>query len=321
MDYAIETFDLTKVYRSGGRMIRALDDLELRIRRGSVFGLLGHNGAGKTTLISILMGLATPTSGTAKVLGLDVVKQSLKIRRAVGFMPEGIGFYNQLTAEQNLEYVAALNGILSDTRQPLIEKALSTVGIMPAKDRKVEGYSKGMKQRLAIAQALMKGADLLIFDEPTAGVDPEGTRSFKNLVSQLNREEGKTLLFSTHLLSEIGPICTDIAILHKGKIIVQGEVSEIINSTMKEYGYRIELELDRDQSAVAPRLERIDGVREVKSANRSLIISSESDIRLALVAESEKCGARVLSLRRIEPSLEDLFMQHYSSEEGANLVD
>jgi len=312
----VETAELTKTYRSHGITITALDHGKFQIRKGSVFGLLGHNGAGKTTLIMILMGLTLPTSGTAKVLGHDVVKESLKIRRKVGFMPEGIGFYDHLTAQQHLDYVAALNNIPQGERKGVIDEALSTTGLSEFKDRKVGVFSRGMSQRLAIAQTLLKDGELLIFDEPTAGVDPEGAREFKNLVGQLNKE-GKTILISTHLLSEIGPICSDIVIIREGRIVVQGGVSEIVERTMKEEGYWIEAKFNKDAASLAPILGKLEGVSSMEVKGETVILKADTDIRSAITREATKGKVDVLSLRRLEPSLEDLFMRFYGREEEA----
>ncbi|MEM3103881.1 MAG: ABC transporter ATP-binding protein, partial [Candidatus Bathyarchaeia archaeon] len=196
MSYAIETHDLTKIYKSEGKTVVAVDHLNLKVERGLVFGLLGPNGAGKTTLIMMLTGLTLPTSGSGKVLGYDIVKESLQIRRKVGLLPDPFGFYDHLTAEQNLEYIAALNDMPKAERRKRIEEVLTTVGLYEVKDRKVGGFSRGMKQRLGIAQALIKDPELLIFDEPTAGLDPEGARAFREQVAKLSKE-GKTIMLST----------------------------------------------------------------------------------------------------------------------------
>ncbi|MEM3607546.1 MAG: ABC transporter ATP-binding protein [Candidatus Bathyarchaeia archaeon] len=317
MDYAVETYDLGKTYRTHEGAVVALDRENLRVRRGAVFGLLGPNGAGKTTLIMMLMGLTLPTNGTAKVLGYDIIKESLKIRRKVGFAPDGMGFYDHLTAWQNLDYIAALNDIPRDERRRLIDEALATTGLSEFKDRKAGGFSKGMRQRLAIAQALLKDGDLLIFDEPTAGVDPEGTREFKALVTRLNREKGKTILIATHMLPEIGPVCSHIAIIRRGKIIVQSAISEMVEEMMREEGYLIEVELGDGNAAssLAPILGEIRDVKGVDVNGRIIHLRAGSDIRPLIAREVAERGVDLLSLRRLEPSLEDLFMKFYNRGE------
>jgi len=316
MEYVIETDDLTKVYGSGKEVVTAVDHENLRVKEGSIFGILGPNGAGKTTLVMMLTGLILPTSGTAKVLGHDIVRESLQIRKNVGLLPEGFGFYDHLTAKQNLSYIAALNDIPKEERDKRVDEILKAVGLDESKDRKVGGFSRGMKQRLAIAQTLIKDPELLIFDEPTAGVDPEGAKAFKDLVSKLNKEQGKTIVICTHLLFEVGPLCTDVAIMNRGRFVVQGNVGEIVERIMAEEGYRIEVEARGDIGALAEELKRLSGVTGVEVKGRNISINATSDVRAEIIRSSATKGVEILSIRRLEPSLEDLFMKYYQKEIG-----
>ncbi|MFQ6081285.1 MAG: ATP-binding cassette domain-containing protein [Candidatus Bathyarchaeia archaeon] len=317
MEYVIETNDLTKVYGSGKEAVTAVDHENLRVKKGSIFGILGPNGAGKTTFVMMLNGLILPTSGTAKVLGYDIVRESLQIRKNVGLLPEGFGFYDHLTAKQNLNYIAALNDIPKEERDERVDEILKAVGLDEFKDRKVGGFSRGMKQRLAIAQTLIKDPELLIFDEPTAGVDPEGAKAFKDLVSKLNKEQGKTIVICTHLLFEVGPLCTDVAIMNRGKFVIQGNVEEIVERMMAEEGYRIEVEARGDIGALAEELKRLSEITGVEVKGRNISINATSDVRAEINRRAAKIkGLEVLSIRRLEPSLEDLFMKYYQREIG-----
>jgi len=313
LDYVIEANDLTKVYKSEGKTVLAVDHLNLTIERGSVFGLLGPNGAGKTTFIMMLTGLTLPTSGTAKVLGYDIVKESLQIRRKVGLLPEGFGFYDHLTAQQNLKYVAALNDIPKNEREKRVDEALTTVGLHEVKDRKFGGFSRGMRQRLAIAQVLIKNPELLIFDEPTVGVDPEGARAFRDLVLRLNREE-KTVMLSTHLLFEVGPLCTSVTVMNRGRSVVQGKVKDLVEKLMAEEGYRIRVEGRGNLGAFADGLMELRGVKEVKLEGGIISLNATSDVRIEVGKLASTYGVEVSALRLLEPSLEDLFMKYYKSE-------
>ncbi|MEM2415537.1 MAG: ABC transporter ATP-binding protein, partial [Thermoproteota archaeon] len=221
MDLAIEVENLVKVYGKGGSGIKALDGISMKIPKASTYGLFGPNGSGKTTLISILVGLLLPTSGSAKVLGFDVVKESVEIRRRVGLLPEGFGFYDHMTALENLVFLATLDKIPPDQRKKRALETLEMVGLKDRANDKVSTFSRGMRQRLGIAQALLKDPELLIFDEPTVGIDPEGAAEFRNLVKSMNKE-GKTILMSTHLLYEVGMVCTHAAVIRRGKLLVQG---------------------------------------------------------------------------------------------------
>lgn len=313
MEYAIEVFDLTKVYRSEGKEIRAVDNLNLNVEKGSIFGLLGPNGAGKTTLIMMLTGLTLPTSGSGKVLGHDIVKESLQIRKKVGLLPEGFGFYDHLTAEENLNYVAALNDIPKDERKKRIEDALASVGLLEVKDRKFGGYSRGMRQKLGIAQALLKNPELLILDEPTAGVDPEGARAIRELVLKLNRE-GKTIMLSTHLLFEVGPICDSIAIINCGRLVLQGKVRDLLEKLMAEEGYRIKIEGSGEVGAFAEALSSLDGVKSVRLEGKAVHVLAVKDVRADIGKLSSKYNIEIITLELQQPSLEDLFIKYYRRE-------
>jgi ABC-2 type transport system ATP-binding protein len=313
LEYAIEVFDLTKVYRSEGKEIRAVDNLNLNVEKGSIFGLLGPNGAGKTTLIMMLTGLTLPTSGSGKVLGHDIIKESLQIRKKVGLLPEGFGFYDHLTAEENLNYVAALNDIPKDERKKRIEDALASVGLLEVKDRKFGGYSRGMRQKLGIAQALLKNPELLILDEPTAGVDPEGARAIRELVLKLNRE-GKTIMLSTHLLFEVGPICDSIAIINCGRLVLQGRVRDLLEKLMAEEGYRIKIEGSGEVGAFAEALSSLDGVKSVRLEGKAVHVLAVKDVRADIGKLSSKYNIEIITLELQQPSLEDLFIKYYRRE-------
>ena len=309
MEYVIETNELTKIYGSGREAVTAVDHVNLQIERGIISGILGPNGAGKTTLIMMLTGLVLPSSGSAKVFGYDIIKDSMKIRRKVGLLPEGFGFYDHLTARQNLNYIAALNDIPKSERDKRVNEALKAVALEEFADRKVNAFSRGMTQRLGIAQTLIKDPELLILDEPTAGVDPEGARVFKDLIYKLN-EQGKTILICTHLLHEVGPLCNHVAIMHRGKFVVQGRVGEIVKRVMDEEGYRIEVEVKREARTLAMEISKLNGIIEVKERNDNMLsIKASKDVRADIIKVASTRGVEILSIRRMEPSLEDIFMR------------
>ena len=312
MEYVIETDELTKIYGSGREAVTAVDQVNLRIERGTIYGILGPNGAGKTTLTMMLTGLILPSSGSAKVFGYDILKDSLLIRRKVGLLPEGFGFYDHLTAKQNLNYIATLNDIAKAEQDKPVDEALKAVALEEFVDRKVGAFSRGMKQRLGIAQTLIKDPELLILDEPTAGVDPEGAKVFKELVTRLNDEQGKTVLICTHLLREVGPLCTDVAIINRGKFVVQGKIGEIVERMISEEGYRIEVEVKGDAEAFAKELKSSLGVIELAMRDRNISIRATSDVRANIIKIASKKGVEVLSIRRLEPSLEEIFMKALS---------
>ncbi|MEM2922527.1 MAG: ABC transporter ATP-binding protein [Candidatus Bathyarchaeia archaeon] len=314
MTYAVESRGLTKVYRSEGERVMAVDNLTMTVDKGSVFGLLGPNGAGKTTFISMLVGLTLPTSGSASVLGHDIVRESIAIRKVVGLLPEGFGFYDHLTARQNLMYIAMLNDIPKGKMEECVTKVLEKVELKEVADRKVGVFSRGMKQRLAVAQALIKDPELLIFDEPTAGLDPEGAWTFRETVLTLNKEEGKTVILSTHLLFEVGPLCDSIAVINKGRLVVQGRVKELIERMMVEQGYRIVVKGMGDLDAFCKPLRALEGVKDVKLQDGKITVEASSDVRASISRLAPSYGVELLVLDMLEPSLEDLFMNYYKRE-------
>jgi ABC-2 type transport system ATP-binding protein len=312
MENVVETSELTKIYGSGREAVTAVDHVNLQIEKGTISGILGPNGAGKTTLIMMLTGLVIPSSGSATVFGHDILKDSVEIRREVGLLPEGFGFYGGLTAKQNLEYIAELNDIPGPERSERVDQALRAVALDEFQDRKAGAYSRGMTQRLGIAQALIKDPELLILDEPTAGVDPAGARVFKDLVSMLSNERGKTIIMCTHLLHEVGPLCTHVAIMNRGKFGTRGRVDEIVKRMLEEEGYRIMVEVEGDVNAFAEELRGLAGIIDLEVKDGNVSIRAATDVRARISKLAATIGVEILSIRRSEPSLEDIFMKEVS---------
>ncbi len=219
----IETEELTKVYNSEV----AVDHLTFQVREGEVFGFLGPNGAGKTTTLLMLLGLTEPTSGKARVLGVDPVRDPIKVKGMIGYMPENMGFYRDLDAIQTLRFVAELNGFPKDIAEERIEKALKTVGLFEDSKKKVGAYSKGMRQRLGIAELLIKEPKVAFLDEPTLGLDPDGTNRMMELIERLSREGRMTVILTSHLLHLVQRICHRVGIMIKGKMVAQGPMEQL----------------------------------------------------------------------------------------------
>jgi ABC-2 type transport system ATP-binding protein len=219
----VETDGLTKTY---GPII-AVDHLSLRVAPGEIYGLLGPNGAGKTTTILMLLGLTEPTEGSARVLGLDPTRQALAIKRRVGYLPDAVGFYGRLTGRENLRYTAELNGLPADEVEPVIDALLAQVGLADAADRPAGGYSRGMLQRLGIADALVKDPSILILDEPTTAIDPAGVVEMLGLIRRLVDERGMGVLVSSHLLAQVERLCTRVGIFWRGRLLAEGTTGEL----------------------------------------------------------------------------------------------
>lgn len=224
---AIAVSDLSKTYRTGllnRSAVRALDGVSLEVPQGTIFGLLGPNGAGKTTLVKILLGLVHPSAGTAYLFGAPA--QQAEARRRIGFLPENHQFPSFLTAAQTLHLYGRLADVPTSDRGRRVPQLLDRVGLEERGDTKVKTFSKGMLQRLGLAQALLNDPDLLFLDEPTSGVDPVGRRAIRDLVLEL-RDDGKTVFLNSHLLSEVEKVCSTIAILRDGTVVRQGSIDEL----------------------------------------------------------------------------------------------
>jgi ABC-2 type transport system ATP-binding protein len=219
----IEAEELTKRYGSQA----AVNHLNLQIREGEVFGFLGPNGAGKTTTLLMLLGLTEPTSGKVRVLGADPAREPLRVKEKVGYLPENVGFYEDMDAMQNLCYVARLNRISGKISKKKAEEALRLVGLDEDSRKKVGAYSKGMRQRLGIAEVLIKDPRLLFLDEPTIGLDPDGTNRMLDLIRSLSRERDITVFLSSHLLDQVQRICDRVGIMINGNLVAVGPIEEL----------------------------------------------------------------------------------------------
>ena len=219
----IETSGLTKAY---GTQL-AVDQLSFSVHEGEIFGFLGPNGAGKTTTILILLGLTEPTKGTAAVCGFNPTREAINVKRLVGYLPEHVGFYEDMTAIENLRYVARLNRIPEKVASGKIEEVLKTVGLSEDSDKDVGAYSRGMQQRLGIAEVLIKEPRLVILDEPTLGLDPDASNRMIELIQQLSRDKGMTVLFASHQLHQVQEISDRIGIMIRGKMVALGPIQQL----------------------------------------------------------------------------------------------
>jgi ABC-2 type transport system ATP-binding protein len=219
----VEASSLTKRY---GAFV-AVDDLSFRVMPGEIYGLLGPNGAGKTTTILMLLGLSEPTDGTARVLGLDPAREPLEVKRHVGYLPDAVGFYGRLSGRENLEYTARLNGLEPQAAAARIDELLEWVSLTDAAGKPADTYSRGMLQRLGVADALVKAPAVLILDEPTASIDPAGVEELLTLIRRLAHENGLAVLLSSHLLAQVQQLCDRVGIFSRGRLIAEGSVGEL----------------------------------------------------------------------------------------------
>ncbi|MBN2061201.1 MAG: ABC transporter ATP-binding protein [Deltaproteobacteria bacterium] len=219
----IETFDLTKNYPNQ----TAVNNLSFSVKEGEIFGFLGPNGAGKTTTLLMLLGLSQPSNGYARVCGIDPVRNARQVKTLVGYLPENVGFYEDMDAIQSLEYIAELNGTGESRSMGKISEVLDMVGLSEDKNKKVGKYSRGMKQRLGIAEVLLKDPKVMFLDEPTLGLDPDGALKLIDLIQSLNRERNISVLLSSHHLQQVQKISHRVGIMIRGKMVAEGPIESL----------------------------------------------------------------------------------------------
>lgn len=300
---AVETINLTKDFHVGfwrKRPRRAVDGMSLSVEAGEIFGLLGPNGAGKSTTIKILFRLLFPTSGTARIFGSELDRTEMHAR--IGYLPENPYFYDQLTAEEFLNYVGALFGIAAAERRKRSRELLERVGLSESRDVALRKFSKGMVQRLGIAQAIINDPELVFLDEPMSGLDPIGRRETRDLILQL-KKEGKTIFFSTHILSDAETLCDRVAILHRGRLLGCGDLKAILNMQTAS----TDIVLEGWTPEVMGQLER-QGYSMVRTGDRLRIeASTEADVS-AILEAALRSGTKIISLNPVKSSLEDYFL-------------
>src|SRR5216684_2513228 len=307
---ALATDDLTKDYAVGfwrPRPYRALDRLTLHIEPGEVFGFLGPNGAGKTTTLKLLMGLVFPTSGRAELLGRPVGDVSAK--RRIGYLPEQPYFYDYLTAEELLGYFAGLFGYSGAERRSRVSRLLDEVGIGAERRLPLRKFSKGMLQRVGIAQALINDPELVIFDEPMSGLDPLGRRDVRALILRL-RDRGCTVFFSSHVLSDAEALCSRVAILAKGRLVATGRLSEML--AFEARGWEL-IVAGASEPLIAALGSRVQRVARLGPDRYQLELPMEPAPERVL-AEITAAGARLVSLNPLRATLEDVFVEHVSMQ-------
>jgi len=296
---AIETENLSKEYPYGFLNLKkrmSLENLNLRVESGEVFGFLGPNGAGKSTTIKLLMRLIFPTSGRARILGKSI--EDVSTHQVVGYLPEQPYFYDYLTAAELLDYFARFHRLTASDRRERIEKMLKKVGLETAKRIQLRKYSKGMLQRVGMAQAILHQPEVVVLDEPMSGLDPLGRREVRDIILELKRE-GRTVLFSTHILSDAEMLCDRVGVIVGGKLRGVGTPGEMVG--MRTQGMEILFEVE----GAAKKFALMD--RATRTGERYRVEVSEGELYGAL-NELNSVGARILSVAQIKPTLEDFFM-------------
>ena len=303
---AIETKDLTKNYDG----VTVVDHLSLHVRENEVFGLLGPNGAGKTTTILMLLGLTEPASGIARVFGFNPTREPLNVKRIVGYLPEEVGFYENLTARENLKFIAELNSISRVETDRRIQEVLEMVGLADERDMVVGKFSRGMRQRLGIADVLIKKPKLVILDEPTSGLDPKGINQLLDIIDNLPRM-GTTVLLSSHQLYQVQRVCQSIGILSKGKLVIEGSIDKLGREALAGGSYIIEVETAEPSAELVDVLKKIQGVVKVESKDNVLSVSTDSDLRSEIAKAVVQSDVPLVQIKDHEFSLDDIYMKYF----------
>lgn len=307
MSAVVETHNLTKRYREK----LAVNALNLTIEEGEVFGFLGPNGAGKTTTILMLLGLTDPTSGNVSVCGFNPTQQSLEVKKRVGYLPEHPGFYDDLSARENLLYMARLNRIPEDDARRRTSQVLEQVQLTDDSRRLVKEYSRGMKQRLGIAEVLVKNPSAIILDEPTLGIDPDGAIRILELIKNLNRDHGLTVMLSSHQLQQVQQICNRVGIIVKGKMIVHGEMDELSKAILKGRNWSFLLDVSGNTEGLDRDLQNLQGVDEIEKRDHGWFLRCTADVRGEVLGVVNRRKLNLLQLRSEDPTLEEIYLKYF----------
>ncbi len=309
-DLVIDARGLVKHY---GETV-AVNGIDLAIKKGEIFGLLGPNGAGKTTVILMLLGLTDRTGGSVLVAGHDPARQPLAVKRHVGYMPDAVGFYDNLTARENLTYIAKLAGIPRGQAKRRIGDALGRVRLGDVADRRVATFSRGMRQRLGLAEIWLKEAEVAILDEPTSGLDPQSTFELLEMIHHL-KAEGIAVLLSSHLLERVQVVCDRVALFNKGRIALQGTVQELAKAVL---GGGSVIEIEAVGEGMATALGRVAGVTKVdQEATHRYRVSATRDASADLAVAVMAAQGRLIRLAVEEPSLDAIYTRYFEEHSRA----
>lgn len=324
-DTIIELVDLTKMYES----FTAVDHLNLTIRKGEIFGLLGPNGAGKSTTILMMLGLTDPTFGSVRVCGINSTSNPVEVKRRVGYLPEDVGFYDNRSGFENLMYTARLNSIPDKVAAQRAEQLLIKVGLADALKKKTGKYSRGMRQRLGLADVLIKNPEVIILDEPTSGVDPKGVREFLELIVELSKDEGLTVLFASHNLHQVQQVCDRVGIFVNGRLLGEGNIHTLAQQLFKNHPYVVEATLAQNASGTSDGkasnytvewmkhvLQPIEGIKTITLNNDVFQIESSRDATADIARAIVESGVTMNYLNKKEYGLDEIYYQYFEGGEN-----
>jgi ABC-2 type transport system ATP-binding protein len=311
--------ELTGLTRRYGQFT-AVDNLNLNIKKGEIFGLLGPNGAGKSTTILMILGLTEPDEGRVTVCGLDPTASPVEVKRRVGYLPEEVGFYDDLTGLENLVYTACLNGMTRTAAREKATRLLERVGLAEHLNKKTGKYSRGMRQRLGLADVLIKEPEVIILDEPTLGIDPAGVREFLELIAALSHEQKITVLFSSHHLHQVQQVCDRVGLFVGGRLLAVGDIQDLASQLFGEDPYTVEVGISstgrtepetEKKDEVIKTLRHLDGVKSVREENGRLLAACSADLTDDIVHAVLNSGVRLVSLNMKSYGLDDIYYHYF----------
>lgn len=306
----IKTEGLTKKYGD----FTAVDNLNLEIYEGEIFGLLGPNGAGKTTTILMLLGMTEPTEGIAHINGCNTTKEAIQVKKTVGYLPDHVGFYDDMTGRENLRFTGRLNGLGSKDIEERIDNLLERVKLSEAGSKKVGTYSRGMRQRLGIADTLMKDPRVVILDEPTLGLDPEGINDMLGFITELARKDKRTVLISSHLLHQVQKICDRVGIFVKGRLLAIGSIDTLGEKVFSDKPLTLELNVSPVDDNLIALIRSIKEVEDVRMEEGKIFVESKEDIRKRLVKAVSDNDYELLFLKQSGRDLDDIYSQYFTGK-------
>lgn len=314
----IEINGLTKYYGS----LKAVDNLHLAIGKGEIFGLLGPNGAGKSTTILMLLGLTEPSAGEARICGLNAARNPIPVKRKVGYMPDNVGFYNELTALENLTYIGRLNGIPEAEVKDRARNMLMEVGLEAAIHKKAGAFSRGMKQRLGLADVLLKQPEVIILDEPTLGIDPTGVRDFLELIRQLSQAQGLTILLSSHHLHQVQQVCNRVGIFVGGRLLAEGNIETLAANLFNAAPYAVRVTLKAaisEANGLKKEILQMPAVNKVTVDGTLVEISGQENITPDIVRFFVQHGFDVTGVQQKSYGLDEIYQQYFENNLKENV--
>lgn len=309
----IELKGLTKRYGS----INVVDHLDLDIHKGEIFGLLGPNGAGKTTTILMMLGLIEPTSGIAKVCGHNSISNPINVKSKVGYMPDNVGFYDHMTGLENLVYIGQLNGLSRMEAEKSAISTMKTVGLDNALNTKTAAYSRGMKQRLGLADVLIKEPEVIIMDEPTLGIDPSGVKDFLKLIKTLSRQHGLTVLLSSHHLNQVQKICDRVGIFVKGKLLAQGNIEQLSEQLFSQTSHQVSISLSEPVKLTQEEehaLQQLAKVEHIYKEENQIYFNCKKTLTPNIVRFLVERNYNIIGVHQKTYGLEDIYQKYFENQ-------